>query len=47
MSLKVYRDQILKPVVKPWLLESQDFVLKEDSNSGYGKAHNWNIVRVV
>ena len=41
---KVYRDQILEPVVKPWLLEGQDFVLKEDVNNGYAKAHNRNIV---
>ena len=46
MSLKVYRDQILEPVVKPWLLEGQDFVLEEDGDSGHGKAQNWNIIRV-
>lgn len=45
MSLKVYRDQILEPVVKP-LLEGQDFVLEEDGDSGHGKAKNRNIVRV-
>lgn len=28
MSLKVYKDQILGPVVKPWLLKDQDYVLK-------------------
>lgn len=42
MSLQEYIDQILEAVVKPWLLEKQDFVLEEYGDSGYGKA---NIVR--
>ena len=42
MSLKVYINQILEPVVKPWLLEKQDFALEEDGDSGHCKA---NIVR--
>lgn len=46
MSLKVYRDQILKPVVKPWLLEGQAFVVDEDGDSGHGKAKTRNIVRL-
>lgn len=46
MSLKVYRNQILEPVVKPWLLKSQDFVLEEDADSRHRKAQNRNIVRV-
>ena len=45
MSLQVYIDQILEPVVKPWLLEKQDFVLEEDGDSGHGKAKNRSIVR--
>ena len=45
MSLQVYINQILEPVVKPWLLEKQDFVLEEDGDSGHGKAKNRNIVR--
>lgn len=45
MSLQVYINQILKPVMKPWLLENQDFVLEEDGDSGYGKAKNRNIVQ--
>ena len=45
MSLQVYINQILEPVVKPWLLEKQDFVLEEDGDSGHGKAKNCNIVR--
>ena len=44
MSLQVYIDQRLEPVVKPWLLEKQDFVL-EDGDSRNGKAKNCNIVR--
>lgn len=32
MSLKVYRDQILELVAKPWLLEGQDFVLEKDGD---------------
>lgn len=44
-SLQIYIDQILEPVVKPWLLEKQDFVLEEDGDSGHGKAKNRNIVR--
>ena len=40
MSLQVYIDQILEPVMKPWLLEKQDFVLEEDGDSGHGKAKN-------
>ena len=28
MPLKVYSDQILEPIVKPWLLKGQDFVLE-------------------
>ncbi len=45
MSLKVYINQILEPVVKPWLLKKQDFVLEEDGDSRHGKAKNRNIVR--
>lgn len=45
MSLQVYIDQILEPVVKPWLLEKQDFVLEEHGDSGYGKAKNRNVER--
>lgn len=47
MLFKMYRDQILELVVKPQLLKGQDFVLKKDGNSGYGKDHNRNIIQVV
>ena len=33
MSLQVYINQILKPVVKPCLMEKQNFVLEEDGDS--------------
>lgn len=44
MPLKVYRDQILEPVIKPWLLKSQDFILIEDCNSKNRKVYNRNII---
>lgn len=36
MSQRVYIDQILGPIVKPWLKAGQDFVLEEDNDSGHG-----------
>ncbi len=45
MSLQVYINQILEPVIKPWLLEKQDFVLEKDIDSRHSKAKNCNIVR--
>jgi hypothetical protein len=36
MSLEMYRDQILEPIVKPWLERGDDFVLEEDNDSGHG-----------
>jgi hypothetical protein len=36
MSLVVYRDQTLEPIVKPWLQRGDDFVLEEDNDSGHG-----------
>ena len=44
MSHEVYINQILEPVVKPWIQSGQDFVLKEDDDSGHGTGSN-NIVR--
>lgn len=44
MSLKVYRNQILKPKVQFWLLKGQNFILEQDDDDGYGKAQNQNIV---
>lgn len=44
MTLKGYIEHILEPVVKPWLIDGQDFVLEEDGDSGYGTGAK-NIVR--
>jgi hypothetical protein len=43
MSLKVYRDTILEPVVGQWLRDGHDFVLEEDNDSGHGTGRS-NIV---
>lgn len=51
MSLQVYRDCILEPVVKPWLLQMckgliNPWVLEEDGDSGHGgKGKKGNIVK--
>lgn len=44
MSLQVYRDQILEPVVGQWLRDGYSFVLEEDNDSGHGTGKA-NIVR--
>ena len=44
MSQKVYIDQILEPIVKPWIDAHHDFVLEEDGDSGHGPEKS-NIVR--
>jgi hypothetical protein len=44
MSMQVYKDHILEPVVGGWLREGQSFVLEEDNDSGYGTSKA-NIVR--
>ena len=44
MSHEVYINQILEPVVKPWIQSGQDFVLEEDGDSDHGTGSN-NIVR--
>jgi hypothetical protein len=44
MTQRGYIDQILEPVVKPWLECGDVFVLEEDGNSGHGPGKN-NIVR--
>jgi hypothetical protein len=36
MSLEVYRDQNLEPIVNPWLERGDDFVLEEDNDSSHG-----------
>lgn len=42
MSQKIHLEQILKPIVKPWIEAGQDF--EEDNNSGHGPGKS-NIVR--
>lgn len=44
MSLKVYRDSILEPVVGSWLRQGASFVLEEDGDSGHGTGKH-NIVQ--
>jgi hypothetical protein len=34
--MKVYRDQILEGVVKPWLLAGTNFAMEEDRDSAHG-----------
>ena len=36
MTQKAYIEQILEPVVKPWIDAGHDFVLKEDGDGGHG-----------
>lgn len=36
LSYKAYIEQILEPVVRPWLERGDDFVLEEDGDSGCG-----------
>jgi len=43
LTLKVYLEQILKPIVKPWIENHPRFVLEED-DSGHGTGPK-NIVR--
>ncbi|KAL8331077.1 hypothetical protein RB593_001839 [Gaeumannomyces tritici] len=44
MTLKVYRDKILEPVVGAWLRDSQNFVLEENNDFGHGTGRK-NIVK--
>jgi hypothetical protein len=44
MTQRGYIDQILEPVVKPWLEHGDHFVLEEDGDSGHGPGKS-NIVR--
>jgi hypothetical protein len=44
LSLKVYRDQILEPMVKLWLQQHPHFILEEDNDSGHGGGSTRNIV---
>jgi hypothetical protein len=44
MSQQIYLKSILKLIVKPWLDRGDDFVLKEDDDSGHDTSKS-NIVR--
>jgi hypothetical protein len=44
LFLKVYHDQILEPVVKPWLQQHPHFILEEDNDSGHEGGSTRNIV---
>jgi hypothetical protein len=47
LSLNVYRNQILEPIIKLWLERGDSFILEKDNDSGYGSgsssdmAANW------
>jgi len=45
MSQQVYVDQIVKPIVQPWLEAKEDFVLEEDGDSGHGYSKGDNMVK--
>jgi hypothetical protein len=45
MIHKVYIEQILEPIVKPWIIARHDFVLEEDGDSGHGYGTNTNPVK--
>ncbi len=48
MSQRVYRDNILEPIVKPWIQDARQkgysFTLEEDGDSGHGHGSETNIV---
>ncbi|KAF1938862.1 hypothetical protein EJ02DRAFT_498537 [Clathrospora elynae] len=47
LSLKVYCNSILEPVVKPWLKRTHNpFILEEDNNSRHGGGSNNNIIAI-
>jgi hypothetical protein len=45
MTHDCYIDQILNPIVLPWLVEKQDFLLEEDGDSGHGFGKGTNKVK--
>ncbi|KAF1936658.1 hypothetical protein EJ02DRAFT_479649 [Clathrospora elynae] len=44
LLLKVYHNQILEPIVKPWLERRDSFILEEDNDSRHGGGSSSNIV---
>lgn len=50
MTLRCYYNDILEPVVKPWILDVRrgrinPFILEEDGDSGHGGGSTTNFVR--
>lgn len=45
ITMQAYIDQVLEPVVKPWIDRGDQFILEEDSAPGHGQAKNQNIVQ--
>jgi hypothetical protein len=45
MTHQIYINFILELVVKPWLERGDDFVLKEDDDSGHDTGKTRNIVK--
>ena len=45
MTHQVYINSILDPVIEPWLDRRDDFVLKEDDDSGHDTGRTRNAVR--
>jgi hypothetical protein len=45
MTHECYINQILTPIVMPWLVENRDFVLEEDGDSGHGFGKGTNKVK--
>lgn len=43
---QVYIDSILGPIVNPWIVAREDFVLEEDGGSGHGPSKK-NPVRTL
>lgn len=46
MSLQVYKNTILEPIIGAWLKRGDNFALEEDGDSGHGTGKNRNICRV-
>jgi hypothetical protein len=44
MTQRAYINQILEPIVKPWIQRGDSFAFEEDGDSGHGPGKN-NIVR--
>ncbi|KAF3924463.1 hypothetical protein ABW20_dc0104127 [Dactylellina cionopaga] len=45
MSNSVYVNQILEPIVKPWLEAGHEFALEEDNDSEHGTGANSEVAR--